>query len=49
MNPLPPMHDLLLFMMAATVLLIIPGPAVLYIVARSVDQGSPHQTEIYVR
>jgi threonine/homoserine/homoserine lactone efflux protein len=39
MNPLPPMHDLLLFMMAATVLLIIPGPAVLYIVARSVDQG----------
>jgi len=39
MNPLPPMHDLLLFMMAAAVLLVIPGPAVLYIVARSVDQG----------
>jgi threonine/homoserine/homoserine lactone efflux protein len=39
MNLLPPAHDLLLFMTAAIVLLIIPGPAVLYIIARSVDQG----------
>src|SRR5882762_11079409 len=39
MNVLPPPRDLLLFMTAAIVLLIIPGPAVLYIVARSVDQG----------
>src|SRR5580658_4131912 len=39
MNLLPPARDLLLFMTAAIVLLAIPGPAVLYIVARSVDQG----------
>jgi threonine/homoserine/homoserine lactone efflux protein len=39
MNLLPPTRDLLLFMTAAIVLLLIPGPAVLYIVARSVDQG----------
>jgi len=39
MNFLPPASDLLLFMTAAVVLLLIPGPAVLYIVARSVDQG----------
>jgi len=39
MNLLPHAHDLLLFMTAAIVLLVIPGPAVLYIVARSVDQG----------
>ncbi len=39
MNLLPPPRDLLLFMTAAIVLLVIPGPAVLYIVARSVDQG----------
>jgi threonine/homoserine/homoserine lactone efflux protein len=39
MNTLPPAHDLLLFMMAAIVLLVIPGPAVLYIIARSLDQG----------
>jgi threonine/homoserine/homoserine lactone efflux protein len=39
MSLLPPSHELLLFMTAAIVLLIIPGPAVLYIVARSVDQG----------
>jgi len=38
MNLLPPPRDLLLFMTAAIVLLVIPGPAVLYIVARSVDQ-----------
>lgn len=39
MSLLPPPHELLLFMTAATVLLLIPGPAVLYVVARSVDQG----------
>jgi threonine/homoserine/homoserine lactone efflux protein len=39
MSLLPPPHELLLFMTAAIVLLVIPGPAVLYIVARSVDQG----------
>jgi len=39
MNTLPPSHDLLPFMMAAIVLLVIPGPAVLYIIARSIDQG----------
>ena len=39
MNFLPPWHDLLLFAATATILLLIPGPAVLYIVARSVDQG----------
>jgi threonine/homoserine/homoserine lactone efflux protein len=39
MNLLPPPRDLLLFMTAAVVLLVVPGPAVLYIVARSVDQG----------
>ena len=39
MNLLPPPRDLLLFITAAVALLVIPGPAVLYIVARSVDQG----------
>ena len=39
MSLLPPPHDLLLFILAALVLLLIPGPAVLYIVARSVEQG----------
>ena len=39
MNFLPPAHDLALFTTAAIVLLLIPGPAVLYIVARSIDQG----------
>jgi threonine/homoserine/homoserine lactone efflux protein len=39
MNCLPPWNDVLLFCTAARVLLIIPGPAVLYIVARSLDQG----------
>lgn len=39
MNFLPPSHELALFATAAIVLLLIPGPAVLYIVARSVDQG----------
>jgi len=32
---------LLLFLFAASVLLITPGPAVIYIVARSVSQGTP--------
>src|SRR5215475_7556716 len=35
----PPARELFLFVTAAIVLLLIPGPAVLYIVARSVDQG----------
>ena len=39
MNFLPPTRELLLFVTAAMVLFLIPGPAVLYIVARSVDQG----------
>jgi threonine/homoserine/homoserine lactone efflux protein len=39
MNILPPSRELLLFITAALVLLITPGPSVLYIVARSVDQG----------
>jgi threonine/homoserine/homoserine lactone efflux protein len=39
MNILPPPRELLLFLTAAIVLLVIPGPAVLYIVARRVDQG----------
>ena len=39
MNFLPPGHDLFLFVTAAAVLLLIPGPAVLFIVTRSVDQG----------
>src|SRR5271156_2272524 len=39
MSFLPSSNDLLLFITAAVILLLIPGPAVLYIVARSVDQG----------
>jgi threonine/homoserine/homoserine lactone efflux protein len=39
MSFLPPANDLFLFVAAALILLFIPGPAVLYIVARSVDQG----------
>jgi threonine/homoserine/homoserine lactone efflux protein len=39
MNFLPGWSDLLLFITAALILLFIPGPAVLYIVARSVEQG----------
>jgi len=39
MNLLPPSAELLVFVTAAIVLLVIPGPAVLYIVTRSVDQG----------
>jgi len=36
---MPEFSTLLLFMVAAGVLLVTPGPAVLYIVARSIDQG----------
>jgi hypothetical protein len=39
MSFLPSPHELAWFLTAALVLLLIPGPAVLYIVARSVDQG----------
>jgi len=39
MNALPPSNSLSLFIAAALGLLLIPGPAVLYIVARSVAQG----------
>jgi threonine/homoserine/homoserine lactone efflux protein len=39
MSLLPPSRELLLFLTAALILLVIPGPAVFYIVARSVDQG----------
>jgi threonine/homoserine/homoserine lactone efflux protein len=36
---IPDISTLTVFMMATLALLIIPGPAVLYIVARSIDQG----------
>jgi threonine/homoserine/homoserine lactone efflux protein len=36
---MPPLSSIALFMASAFVLLITPGPAVLYIVARSIDQG----------
>ncbi|HYB42720.1 MAG TPA: LysE family translocator [Candidatus Methylomirabilis sp.] len=36
---LPPLSSLGVFVLAALLLLITPGPAVLYIVARSMDQG----------
>lgn len=36
---MPPFSSLLVFLLAALVLLLIPGPAVLYIVTRSVAQG----------
>jgi threonine/homoserine/homoserine lactone efflux protein len=39
MSFLPSANDLLLFVSAAVILLIIPGPAVLYVLARSIDQG----------
>jgi threonine/homoserine/homoserine lactone efflux protein len=39
MSLLPSPHELLLFAPAALVLLLIPGPAVLYILARSLEQG----------
>ena len=39
MNLLPPLRELIFFMTTALILLVIPGPAVIYIVTRSVDQG----------
>jgi threonine/homoserine/homoserine lactone efflux protein len=39
MIPVPHLSSLSLFVVAALVLLLTPGPAVLYIVARSMDQG----------
>ena len=36
---MPEPHALALFVGASLVLLVVPGPAVLYIVARSLDQG----------
>jgi threonine/homoserine/homoserine lactone efflux protein len=39
MSFLPSPSDLLLFVSAAVILLIIPGPAVLYVLTRSIDQG----------
>jgi threonine/homoserine/homoserine lactone efflux protein len=39
MTFLPPAREMIIFLSAATILLLIPGPAVLYIVARSMDQG----------
>lgn len=39
MDSLLPLNTLPLFMIASLILLLTPGPAVLYIIARSVDQG----------
>lgn len=39
MIPTPDLASLGLFVLAALMLLLTPGPAVLYIVARSIDQG----------
>ena len=39
MIPLPDPTSLGIFVVAALVLLLTPGPAVLYIVARTIDQG----------
>ena len=39
MSFLPPLRDFVFFVTAAAILLITPGPAVFYIVARSVEQG----------
>ena len=36
---MPDLSHFLLFVLASTVLIVTPGPAVLYIIARSVDQG----------
>jgi threonine/homoserine/homoserine lactone efflux protein len=36
---MPEVHTLLVFVPAALALLVVPGPAVLYIVTRSIDQG----------
>jgi len=37
---MPHTHDLVVFMLATLALLVVPGPAVVYIVARSIDQGA---------
>ena len=39
MSFLPPAREMIFFLSTATILLLIPGPAVLYILARSLDQG----------
>jgi threonine/homoserine/homoserine lactone efflux protein len=39
MHFLPPARELMLFVTAAAILLVIPGPAVLYIITRSAAQG----------
>jgi len=39
MTFLPPTSEMFIFVSAAAILLLIPGPAVLYVVARSMDQG----------
>jgi threonine/homoserine/homoserine lactone efflux protein len=39
MTFLPPTGEMFIFFSAAAILLLIPGPAVLYVVARSMDQG----------
>lgn len=36
---MPDLHSLALFLVAAVIILVVPGPAVLYITARSIDQG----------
>lgn len=36
---MPHTHDLVLFIVASLTLLVVPGPAVLYIVARAIDDG----------
>jgi threonine/homoserine/homoserine lactone efflux protein len=36
---MPHTHDLVVFLLASLALLIVPGPAVVYIVARSIDRG----------
>ena len=36
---IPDLHSLALFVVAALALLLVPGPAVLYVVARSMQQG----------
>jgi len=41
MHFLPPASQLAIFMTTAAIILVIPGPAVLYIIARSVEHGRP--------
>ena len=35
------------FMLASTLLIVVPGPAVLYVVARSIDQGKWRALSLY--